>query len=210
MRKPASMKALEELGRVKLSKTFFMRDFLYSEISNFHCIPNIPDDPDLAVKAGRQLCQQLLEPLQDTFGRIAVRSAYRSSQVNEFGNANRLNCASNERNFAAHIWDRRDAEGCMGATACIVIPWFASRYEAGADWRSLAWWIHDHLPYSSLGFYPKLAAFNITWHERPQRTIYGAFPPHQGHLTKPGMANHQGTHAEWYEGFPELRQSAGG
>ena len=36
MRKPASMKALEELGRVRLSPNFFMREMLYSEISNFH------------------------------------------------------------------------------------------------------------------------------------------------------------------------------
>jgi hypothetical protein len=210
MKKPATMKSLEDLGRVQLSKTFYMRDFLHSEISNFYRIPNIPDDPDLAIKVGSRLCETLLEPLQDTFGRIAIRSAYRSPQVNGFGNENKLNCASNERNFAGHIWDRRDAEGSMGATACIVIPWFAARYEAGADWRSLAWWIHDHLPYSSLTFYTKLAAFNITWHERPQRTIYGAFPPHQGYLTKPGMANHDGNHAEWYGGFPAISATRGG
>ena len=209
MKKPGTMKSLEDLGRAQLSKTFYMRDFLYSEISNFYAIPNIPDDPDLAIKVGSRLCEELLEPLQDTFGRIAVRSAYRSPQVNGFGNENKLNCASNERNFAGHIWDRRDAEGFMGATACIVIPWFAARYEAGADWRSLAWWIHDHLPYSSLTFYPKLAAFNITWHERPKRTIQGAFPPHQGYLTKPGMANHDGSHAKLYEGFPAISATGG-
>ena len=44
MRKPASMKALEELGRVRLSEYFFMREMLYSEIANFHGIPNIPDE----------------------------------------------------------------------------------------------------------------------------------------------------------------------
>ena len=89
--------------------------------------------------------------------------------------------------------------------ACIVVPWFADRYEVGADWRSLAWWIHDHLPYSTLVFYPKLAAFNIRWHERPERSIRGTFPPHQGFLTKAGMGNHTGQHAEWYRGFPEIQ-----
>ena len=78
MRKPQSINALEELGRIRLSKSFFMRDFLYSEISNFYKIPNIPDDPDLAIKAGTKLCEELLEPLQETFGRIEIRSAYRS------------------------------------------------------------------------------------------------------------------------------------
>ncbi len=48
MRKPGSVKGLEELGRVRLSPSFFPRDFLHSEIDNFHGLPNIPDDPDLA------------------------------------------------------------------------------------------------------------------------------------------------------------------
>lgn len=210
MKKPTSVTALEDLGRVRLSKSFFMRDFLHSEIASFHGIPNIPDDPDLAIEAGRKLCEELLEPLQEAFGRIAVRSGYRSCEVNGFGNARQregrkgYSCASNEANFAGHIWDRRDKDGCMGATACVVVPWFADRYEAGADWRSLAWWIHDRLPYSTLFFFPKLAAFNIGWHERPERRIDSYVEP-KGCLTKPGMANHGGSHAEWYEGFPELR-----
>ncbi len=201
MRRPASMRGLEELGRVRLSPSFFLRDFLMSEIAVIHGIPNIPDDPDLAIAAGRALCRNLLEPLRATFGHIAIRSAYRASAVNAFGNANGFNCASNEANRAGHIWDRRDADGCMGATACIVIPWFADRYDAGADWRALAWWIHDHLAYSRLQFFPKLAAFNINWHERPVRRIDSFISPN-GCLTKPGMANHAGDHGEWYQGFP--------
>ena len=38
MRTPASMKAVEELGRVRLSEHFFMREMLYSEIAKFHGI----------------------------------------------------------------------------------------------------------------------------------------------------------------------------
>src|ERR1700690_1860438 len=98
--------ALEELGRQRLSRSFFMRDFLYSEISAIHGIPNIPGDPELAIAAGKRLCEELLEPLQATFGRIAIRSAYRSPEVNVFGNSHKLNCAANERNYARHIWDR--------------------------------------------------------------------------------------------------------
>lgn len=33
-----SFNKLEELGRVRLSTNFFMRDFLYSEIANFYQI----------------------------------------------------------------------------------------------------------------------------------------------------------------------------
>lgn len=198
------MRGLERLGRVRLSKSFFFRDFLYSEIGSFYGIPNIPDDPDLAVAAGRRLCEELLEPLRASFDGIAIRSAYRSPELNAFGNKHGLSCARNEATYANHIWDRRDAGGCMGATASIVVPWFADHYAAGADWRSLAWWIHDHLPYGSLFFFPKLAAFNITWHERPTRRIDSYIAP-RGCLTKPGMANHAGDHGGWYAGFPALK-----
>ena len=151
--RPGSVRSLEELGRVRLSASFFMRDFLHSEIADFHGIPNIPDNPDLAIAAGRKLCEQLLEPLQATFGRLAIRSAYRAPAVNEFGNRHGLSCASNLRNYGRHIWDRRDAAGAMGAMATVVVPWFADRYREGTDWRALAWWIHDHLPYSQLQFF---------------------------------------------------------
>lgn len=201
MQTATSVSALEDLGRVRLSKSFYFRDFLYSEIANLYGMPNIPDVPDLAIAVGRRLCEELLEPLQDTFGRIAIRSAYRSSTVNEFGNKNKLSCGSNEKNHAAHIWDRLDANGHMGATACIVIPWFADRYAEGADWRAMAWWIHDHLPYSNLYFFPKLAAFNIRWHEHPEQRIDSYISP-KGCLTKPQMPCHEGDHSEWYAGFP--------
>lgn len=203
MKKPLSVVALEDLGRVRLSKSFYLRDFLYSEIANHYGMQNIPDDPDLAIAAGSRLCEDLLEPLQEAFGRIAIRSAYRSPSINAFGNLNKLNCASNEKNFAAHIWDQLDGDGCMGATACVVIPWFADRYETGADWRALAWWIHDHLPYSSLFFFPKLAAFNIRWHEHPERRIDSYVMP-KGCLTRPGMENHSGDHSKWYPGLPAV------
>lgn len=199
MKRPTSVDALNDLGRERLSRSFYMREFLYSEIANLHGIPNIPDDPDLALEVGRALCMELLEPLQNRFGRISIRSAYRSPAVNAFGCERQAarkkgySCASNEANYAAHIWDRRDAQGRKGATACIVIPSFADRYEAGMDWRSLAWWIHDHLPYSTLYFFPRLCAFNIQWTDRPERRIDSYIKP-IGCLTKPGMDNHNGSH----------------
>ncbi len=64
-----------------------MRDFLHSEIASIEGMANLPDDPELALAAGRGLCEHLLEPLQATFGRVAVRSAYRSPEVNAFGAA---------------------------------------------------------------------------------------------------------------------------
>lgn len=197
-RKPASMAGLEALGRVRLSKSFFLRDFLYSEIAALNGFRNVPEYPDVAIEAGRGLCEQLLEPLQDRFGRLAIRSAYRSSEVNAFGNANGLNCSSNEHSHGRHIWDHRDARGCLGATACIVVPAFLDYYQRTGHWEALAWWIHDHLPYSRMEFYPKLAAFNLTWSEQPEGRIASRAPPRLGVLTMPGHANFAGDHSDAY------------
>ena len=99
IKKVSSITKLEDLGRIQLSKSFFMRDFLYSEIANWYCVPNFPDYPEIAVCTGIKLCEELLEPLQDKFGRIAIRSAYRSPNVNQLGNEKGHNCATNEKNF---------------------------------------------------------------------------------------------------------------
>ena len=205
MRRPRSMRALEDLGRVRLSKHFYMRDFLYSDIGNIHQLQNIPDDPELAINAGRNLCEELLDPLQETFGRIAIRSGFRSCDLNAYGNAHNLNCARNDANYGHHIWDRLDG-GVMGAGTSLAIPWFADRFETGRDWRDLAWWIHDHLPYSDMWFFPKLAAFNLSWREVPNRTISSYIAP-KGKLLSAGADPHEPlkTRQTRYADFPPLR-----
>jgi hypothetical protein len=164
---------LDELGRIRLSKHFFLRDFLFSETAAANGINNIPDDLPLAVEAGSQLCQNVLEPIQQAWGRIHIRSAFRSCEVNQLGNELGANCATNEKNYAGHIWDRRDEQGFMGATACIVIPAYLDYFEKTGDWTSLAWWIHANIPeYSSMCFFPNLCAFNISWYEKKQSPKY--------------------------------------
>jgi hypothetical protein len=211
MKSPRTVAALNDFGRIRLSQHFYMRDFLFSDIAAVHGLVNAPDDPDLAIAAGTQLCETLLEPLQRVFGRVAIRSAYRSSEVNGLGNElqnqrkSGYNCASNEKNYAAHIWDRRDVAGHMGAMACIVLPEFFDAFPNNGDWTHLAWWIHDRLPYSSLSFFPTNWAFNIGWHEQPERSIFSYAKwrssdgkERSGYLTRAGMLNNDGDHGpEW-------------
>lgn len=201
MKKPLSVKTLEDFGRVRLSKSFFMRDFLYSEISQIEGIPNIPDDPDLAVYVGQQLCEQVLEPIQEQLGRISIRSGLRSCDVNARGNEKSFNCANNEANYALHIWDRRDKNNHAGATACIVVNSFIDYYERTGNWQALAWWIHDNIPaQAGMTFFPKLAAFNISWHEQSSKFIYSYVNP-KGYLTREGEENFRGTHETDYQDF---------
>ncbi len=204
MLSPGSVKSLKKLGRVRLSKNFFMRDFLYSEVANFYKISNIPDDPDLAIASGKHLCEEILEPLQSTFGRISIRSGYRSSELNKFCNERGLGCAGNEMNCAGHIWDKRDKEDKMGAMACIVVNGYLDQYEMTNDFRPLAWWIHDNLPYSTMDFFPNLCAFNTGWHEQNRKKSIWSYAAPRGYLTKEGKDNYSGDHSEFYPNFSKL------
>ena len=150
--------------------------------------------------------QGLLEPLHATFGHVTVRSAYRSTELNRFCREKGHGCAVDNR--ARHTWDRLDADGLMGATACIVIPWFVDYLQQHRDrsWTAMAWWIHDHLPYSELCFYPINAAFNIRWYERPERKIKSFATP-KGLLTKSDWENQSGDHSSEYPDFPTPKRS---
>ena len=69
----------------------------------------------------------------------------------------------------------------------------------------VAWF--SHLPYSHMQWFPTYAAFNLGWHEQPERRIWSYVPPTRGFLTKPGMANHSGDHSPEYPAFPKLELS---
>ena len=207
MNQLATVEALTELGRVRLSKNFFMRDMLYSEVSNVHGIPNIPEDFELAVAVGKKLCTEILEPLHDRFGHVSIRSAYRSPALNKYCNDRFVAgekecwCTDNEMNAARHIWDRRDAAGNLGATATVVIPSYLEHFERSADYRPLAWWMRDHLPvYAEIFFFPKLCAFNIRWYEgQSDQAIWFLDPPRRELLTRKGEPGFEGNHRHEYD-----------
>ncbi|MEM6308337.1 MAG: hypothetical protein AAF701_10165, partial [Pseudomonadota bacterium] len=61
-----SLAGLTKLGRMRLSKYFFARNFLNSEIANFYGLPNLVEDQHLFIEAGKALCTELLDPLVET------------------------------------------------------------------------------------------------------------------------------------------------
>jgi len=204
-----SVALLDEYGRTRLSKNFFMREMLYSEVSNIHGIPNIPDDPELALAAGRRLCEEFLEPLHERFGRVVVRSAYRSARLNGYCHERMLAgdaacwCTDNDMNAARHIWDRRDADGMLGATATVVIPAYLDHYDRTGDFRPLAWWIRDHLPgHADIYFFKRLCAFNIRWYEgSSEQAIWRLDPPLRELLVSHGHHDFDGDHSALYAGI---------
>lgn len=181
-----------------------MREFLYSSIGDWYGLPNYPEDPKLAIEAGTNLCQELLEPIKAKFGHVSIRSAYRSPTVNAKGaeNNNQHQCSNNEASAANHIWDARDSHGNIGACATIQVPWFMDNYSEDQDWRSLAWWIHDNLPYHSQFYFRDWGSLNLTWRENPERWVRSHINP-RGYLTHKGLDNWGGDHCEHYSWIDE-------
>jgi len=217
MDKIKSIAELTTLGRVRLSRHFFMREMLTSEIGNFCGVPNLPDDPDLAIEVGKHLCELLLEPLHSKFGHVSIRSAFRSSSLNAFGNElfnagdKSARCAPNSYNDSRHTWDRRDAQGYMGGCATIFIPAYLDYFQQSDDWRALGWWIRDWLPqHDEVIFFDHLGAFNLRWYEGPNQSPILHLPDGsadfstQTVLTCRGWANFEGDHSSLYA--PALRQ----
>ncbi|KSV75198.1 hypothetical protein N185_17615 [Sinorhizobium sp. GW3] len=199
--------ALTALGRVRLSENFFMREMLYSEVGNLYGVPNIPEDPDVAVKIGSRLAQEVLEPLRKAFGHISIRSAYRSPTLNNYcyerfkSGDTACWCISNQDNAAQHIWDWRDEAGFFGATATVVIPGYIPYYEKTGDRTPLAWWIKDNIPdYAEVFFFRHLCAFNIRWYEGPSdKAIWYLDPPQRELILRSGQPDFEGNHSHLYE-----------
>lgn len=76
----------------------------------------------------------------------------------------------------------------------------------GRDWQDLAWWVHDHLPYSEMWFFPKLAAFNLAWRPAPRRMISSYIAP-RGILLRSGEEPSETfvQRRQRYEDFPVFR-----
>ena len=51
---------LDSVARTRLSKHFFLRDFLFSEIAAVHGMNNMPNDIDLAVFVSLRSCSSTL------------------------------------------------------------------------------------------------------------------------------------------------------
>ncbi|MHA7777318.1 hypothetical protein [Roseibium sp. M-1] len=204
--------SLTQFGRERLSENFFMREMLCSEVANVHRVPNIPENPELALKVGREIATRLLEPLKQAFGHVAIRSAYRSPRLNSFCNERYVAgdtacwCTDNASNAAKHIWDMPDEHGFLGGTITLVIPSYLDHYERTGDFAPLAWWIRDHIEgYADLVFFRQLCAFNIRWNEGPNtKAIWLNDPPKREQLTGEGLANFHGDHsAHYHDIIPE-------
>ena len=95
----------EGVSRTRLSKNFILRDFLFSTESACMGLSNLPEDPAMVVRAGKALCEKILEPLLEHFGRFAITFGYQCREAIEQGMSEAQKRA-NPRSSNPHQWDR--------------------------------------------------------------------------------------------------------
>ena len=190
---------LEDFGRIRLSRNFSCATFCTARLPSGMACAMCPSTLIWRC-ATRMLCRQLAEPLQTT-GASTSALGYRGRGQRPGATATTSTAPATRRIRAPHL-DQPDANG------------LARRH--GLHRRALA---VDYMQKAAPGqprlvdsrppalrqpvlLWPNWAPSSIGWHEAPGAPYRPATPRLLGCLTRPGMANHGGTHASEYPEFP--------
>jgi hypothetical protein len=92
--------------RTRLSKHFLLREFLYSSDSEFRGLSNMVDDRDAVVRAGKALCENILEPITEKFGKPFITFAYQAKNGIE-ADWSLAKRKEHPRSSSPHCWDRK-------------------------------------------------------------------------------------------------------
>lgn len=103
--KSRQIEDLGALGKVRLSSNFMMRDFLFSSECDAMGISNFPENPEMVIRAGRELCTRLLEPILDHFGRFSITFGYQCREGVE-ARWSKKKKLENSKSSSPHQWDR--------------------------------------------------------------------------------------------------------
>lgn len=86
----------------RLSSNYILRDFTYSTEAGLMGLANQPEDLEMVIRAGQAICEKVLEPITDQFGRPAITYGYACREAIEAGYE-----VKNPKSSAPHQWDRK-------------------------------------------------------------------------------------------------------
>lgn len=95
----------EALARVRLSKGYIARELLFSSDSAAWGLSNFPEDTEMFIRAGKALCEKILEPVQEHWGKCAITFGYQSREGIEHG-WSKAERDAHPRSSCPHQFDR--------------------------------------------------------------------------------------------------------
>ena len=196
---PRDVRAIDTLARTRLSQHFLLRDFLFSSHAAAMGASNLPEDPRVAIRAGRQLCEQVLEPILKEFGHFAITYGYQSREVTE-ANWPPARRRVDRLSSTPHQWDRRT----FGEEVYARVDILPFAVEDGtATKRQFGHWLMHNLDIDLLMQWTRSNVACITISPRPRRVWMEWGRPSLGERRQ---TVHMGT--EYWQGiYPGLPES---
>lgn len=153
---------------MRLSKNFILRDFLYSTECAALGLSNYPEHPETVIRAGRELCERLLEPILAHFGRFAITFGHQvRAGVERHISAKQR--AENPRSSSPHQWDRGtfgdEIYARVDILPYVVEDGLVSKMEFGQ-------WLMMNLDIDLLMAWKKSNVFCISISPRPRRVFF--------------------------------------
>lgn len=190
----------DKFTRTRLSKNFILRDFLYSSDSDFRGISNMPEDRELVIRSGKALCQNILEPITEKFGKLFITFGFQAKDGIEadWSPAKRK---ENPRSSSPHCWDRKTFGNLIYARVDILPACIedgeVSKYEFGR-------YLMHHLDIDLLMQWKRSNTFCITYSEfKPRRVWLEWGSPEKG---EPKRETFMGAEY-WQEIYPNLPEN---
>lgn len=160
---------IEALARIRLSKNFILRDFLYSTECAARGLSNYPEDPGAVVRAGKALCEKVLEPVTEHFGRPAITFAYQSRECIDYG-LSKAKREEDPHSSNPHSWDRRTF-GDEVYARIDILPYCVE--DGLVTKREFGYWLMHNLDLDLVMQWRRSNVFCITISPRPRRVWLG-------------------------------------
>lgn len=169
--------SLERFSRTRLSKTFYMRDFLFSGHSSAAGVHSYPvDDVDQVLRSGKELCERLLEPILERFGRFIITYGY-TNRLGMDGLLSRKEQLKVWSKSNPHHWDR----GTFGKQVYARVDILPLCVEDGeVSKKEFGEWVMNNLDVCLLMQWRKSNVFCITISPRPRRVWLEWVPQGKG------------------------------
>lgn len=159
----------EKLARVRVSKNFILRDFLFSTECAARGLSNFPEDPDAVIRAAKALCEKVLEPVLAKWGQFAITFGYQSRELIDYG-LSKAKREEDPHSSNPHQWDRK-SWGDKVYARIDILPYcvedgLVTKHEFGH-------WLMHNLDIDLLMQWRRSNVFCITISPRPRRVWLG-------------------------------------
>lgn len=155
----------EALARVRLSKHYILRDFLFSTECAARGLSNYPEEPDMVIRAGKEICAKLLEPIRERWGHVFITFGYQSREGIEWG-WSKARREANQYSSSPHQWDRK-TWGVQTYSRIDILP--ACIEDGNVSKHEFGNWLMHNLDLDLCMMWRRSNVFCLTLSPRPRR-----------------------------------------